>query len=866
MTTSRRSQVTSSYGWTPSVVQTRSTRSPPAAAPLRRSPAALPACGRCRPRPCVLPLVATAAHNVQLNSRCTLTAAELAGSAAAAGPRRDGVPHRGAPGAAGRLAQRGDLPLEVVQRVERPVDAGEPQVGHLVELAQRPEDRQADLVARHLGRAPGPDGLLDPLREQRDRVLVDRPALAGLAHPAMIFVRLNGSVTPLRLTTASTASSTVVNRLPHSGQDRRRRISWPSSASRESTTRESACRQYGHRIARPPCRDACHAGHAAPTAAGHAQRRRRPRPVDAAVDDAVDNLWAVEPQPVDDLHPCNYYMLGLTLCRRGRRRKLNRRVDAPVCRDLDTTRCARRSPDQLRPDRRSPQRVSGGPRASTGVDRRSRRRPFEPPDLGDRPPGGSRSGDARGPRCDHERVAAAGRRRVGAGRRRARSPAPGRQWPTSTALAERRRARTTAGRARTTRPPPGQPQRRRRPPPRTTCATDRAHPTSIVRRTARSIERTYDGLSEQAYGSRAPPARHAASKVVQMFEYVAPRRYGLASRGVSRTNAIPTASSGSATHHVPTRHWPTGRADVSTDDRTSRQHQQTDSPRPPTRRRRCAAARRAGPAARDAPQLRASRRWSAASPTWSPPTSPPGSGASSSSSATGWSATATRRACARSARRSAWCRRPAWPTSSRSWRRRASCAATRTGRARSTCARPASWSTTRRCARPGPTPAYVPLLGRIAAGGPILAEQAVEDVFPLPRELVGEGDVFMLQVKGDSMIDAAICDGDWVVVRQQPTANDGDIVAAMIDGEATVKTLPAARRARVADAGRTRRSTRSRATTPRSWAGSSPCCAASDAAAGARPTGPSPARHGGRSGRRRRGRATAAKQGRADRP
>jgi repressor LexA len=87
-----------------------------------------------------------------------------------------------------------------------------------------------------------------------------------------------------------------------------------------------------------------------------------------------------------------------------------------------------------------------------------------------------------------------------------------------------------------------------------------------------------------------------------------------------------------------------------------------------------------------------------------------------------------------------------------------------------------------------PTPAYVPMLGRIAAGGPILAEQAVEDVFPLPRELVGEGTLFLLQVKGDSMLDAAICDGDWVAVRQQPTANNGEIVAAMLDGEATVKT------------------------------------------------------------------------------
>jgi repressor LexA len=88
-----------------------------------------------------------------------------------------------------------------------------------------------------------------------------------------------------------------------------------------------------------------------------------------------------------------------------------------------------------------------------------------------------------------------------------------------------------------------------------------------------------------------------------------------------------------------------------------------------------------------------------------------------------------------------------------------------------------------------PTPAYVPLVGRIAAGGPILAEQVVEDVFPLPRQLVGDGQLFLLQVKGDSMIDAAIADGDWVVVRQQPAADNGEIVAAMIDGEATVKTF-----------------------------------------------------------------------------
>jgi repressor LexA len=88
-----------------------------------------------------------------------------------------------------------------------------------------------------------------------------------------------------------------------------------------------------------------------------------------------------------------------------------------------------------------------------------------------------------------------------------------------------------------------------------------------------------------------------------------------------------------------------------------------------------------------------------------------------------------------------------------------------------------------------PTPSYVPLVGRIAAGGPILAEQAVEDVFPLPRQLVGDGELFLLKVVGDSMIEAAICDGDWVAIRRQPVAENGEVVAAMIDGEATVKTF-----------------------------------------------------------------------------
>ena len=82
----------------------------------------------------------------------------------------------------------------------------------------------------------------------------------------------------------------------------------------------------------------------------------------------------------------------------------------------------------------------------------------------------------------------------------------------------------------------------------------------------------------------------------------------------------------------------------------------------------------------------------------------------------------------------------------------------------------------------------IPLVGRIAAGNPILAEQEVEEVLPLPESIVGKGDLFLLQVKGDSMIDAAICDGDFVVIRAQKSAEKGEIVAAMIDGEATVKT------------------------------------------------------------------------------
>ncbi|WP_241990545.1 transcriptional repressor LexA [Streptomyces sp. AC1-42T] len=88
-----------------------------------------------------------------------------------------------------------------------------------------------------------------------------------------------------------------------------------------------------------------------------------------------------------------------------------------------------------------------------------------------------------------------------------------------------------------------------------------------------------------------------------------------------------------------------------------------------------------------------------------------------------------------------------------------------------------------------PATASVPLVGRIAAGAPITADQEVTDVFEMPRQLVGDGELFALEVVGDSMIGAAICSGDWVTVRRQPDAANGDIVAAMLDGEATVKRL-----------------------------------------------------------------------------
>jgi repressor LexA len=88
---------------------------------------------------------------------------------------------------------------------------------------------------------------------------------------------------------------------------------------------------------------------------------------------------------------------------------------------------------------------------------------------------------------------------------------------------------------------------------------------------------------------------------------------------------------------------------------------------------------------------------------------------------------------------------------------------------------------------PSQEAAYVPLIEQIAADGPILADRWVQDVFPLPRQVVGEGTLFLLKMVGDSMINAAIADGDWVVVRQQEYAENGDVVVAVLDGEATVK-------------------------------------------------------------------------------
>jgi repressor LexA len=241
-------------------------------------------------------------------------------------------------------------------------------------------------------------------------------------------------------------------------------------------------------------------------------------------------------------------------------------------------------------------------------------------------------------------------------------------------------------------------------------------------------------------------------------------------------------------HHVPTRHWPTRRADVSTDDRTIRQQQQISKPEaanPAAALRRRTPSRARG---NDAPQLRS--------------VTPVVSHFPDLVTA---DLTARQRRILEFIRD--WVERYGYPPSVREIGEAVGLvspssvayqlkALENKGFLRRDPNRPRAVDVrapseliddeTVRSARP--QPAYVPLVGRIAAGGPILAEQAVEEFFPLPRELVGEGDVFMLEVKGESMIDAAICNGDWVVVRQQPTAVAGDIVAAMIDGEATVKS------------------------------------------------------------------------------
>jgi len=92
--------------------------------------------------------------------------------------------------------------------------------------------------------------------------------------------------------------------------------------------------------------------------------------------------------------------------------------------------------------------------------------------------------------------------------------------------------------------------------------------------------------------------------------------------------------------------------------------------------------------------------------------------------------------------------------------------------------------------RPSKETLNVPLVGRVTAGTPVLASENIEDYFPIPTEFVGAGEFFMLRVRGDSMIQAGILDGDHVIVRKQDTAENGDIVVALVNGdEATVKRL-----------------------------------------------------------------------------
>ena len=125
---------------------------------------------------------------------------------------------------------------------------------------------------------------------------------------------------------------------------------------------------------------------------------------------------------------------------------------------------------------------------------------------------------------------------------------------------------------------------------------------------------------------------------------------------------------------------------------------------------------------------------------------------------------------------------------------------------------------------------HVPLVGDVAAGTDVLAQENVEEMLPVPADLTGDGDLFMLRVRGDSMIDAGILDGDFVVARAQTTADKGDIVVAGIPGEeATVKTFSRAGRQDRARAGQraARSPWSSTPTRSRSSARSSPSCAGS---------------------------------------
>src|SRR5450830_570662 len=131
-------------------------------------------------------------------------------------------------------SKHSDRGFEVVERVKGLVDAREPEVRHLVELSERPEDCQADLIGVNLRAPARADRLLDPLGQQSKVVLADRPALASLAHASDDLVPTEGL-----------AVSIVVKRRLHAGHCRRRRIVAPSSEVRESTTRESPCRQKG---------------------------------------------------------------------------------------------------------------------------------------------------------------------------------------------------------------------------------------------------------------------------------------------------------------------------------------------------------------------------------------------------------------------------------------------------------------------------------------------------------------------------------------------------------------------------------------------------------------------------------------------